>query len=136
MNSFINIFFIFIFIFGMLFCKIPNINNRNTIVHKVIIFGLLFIYQFSLLVISHIKNKCKIEFLEIFRYSIETATVGIVGYSLFNDLRYSTGLGGSLMMDDKIKYLYIAIIISLLLVFVNTVKLMFNFRPYECIKYT
>jgi hypothetical protein len=136
MNSFINIFFIFIFIFGMLFCKIPNVNNRNTIVHKVIIFGLLFIYQFSLLVISYIKNKCKIEFLEIFRYSVETAIVGVVGYSLFNDLKYSSGSGNSMMMDDKIKYLYIAMIISLLLVFVNTVKLMFGFRPYECVKYT
>ena len=138
MNSFINIFFIFIFIFGMLLCKIPNINNRNLMVHKLIIFSLLFIYQFSLLTISHIKSKCKLDFLEIFKYSIETAVLGVIGYSLFNDLKYSSGLdiNSMLVMNDKTKYLYIAIIISLLLVFVNTVKFMFGFIPYECVKYT
>lgn len=138
MNSFINIFFIFIFIFGMLFCGIPDIDGRNVILHKMVIFSLLFMFQFSLLIISHIKNKCKIDFLDIFRYSIETAVVGVIGYSLFNDFRYSTsglGLNSMLIIDDKLKYLYIALIISVILVFVNTAKFMFGFIPYECVKY-
>jgi hypothetical protein len=135
MNSFINIFFVFIFLFAMLLCKIPNINNNNFIIHKLLIFGLLFGFQFLLLTTSHIKNKCKIDFLEIFRYSIETAILGIIGYSLFTDLRYTTVTSLSTISDNKVKYLYIAIIVSLLLVFVNTIKLLFGYRPYECIKY-
>lgn len=137
MNSFINIFFVFIFLFAMLLCKIPNINNNNFIIHKLLIFGLLFAYQFLLLTLSHVKNKCKIDFLEIFRYSIETAVLGVIGYSLFTDLKYTnmTGLNSLNLSDNKLKYLYIAMIVSLLLVLVNVIKLLFGYRPYECIKY-
>ena len=90
MNTFINIFFIFIFIFAILFFKLPNIDNRNRLLNKLILFSLLFIYQFMLLIISKVKNKCKIDFLEVFIYSIETATLGVIGYSIYNDLEYYT----------------------------------------------
>lgn len=137
MNTFINIFFIFIFIFAILFFKLPNIDNRNRLLNKLILFSLLFIYQFMLLIISKVKNKCKIDFLEVFIYSIETATLGVIGYSIYNDLEYSKlGYEESLYMtDNKIQYVYIALIIALLLIFVNTIKLLFGYRPYECIKY-
>lgn len=137
MNTFINIFFIFIFIFAILFFRIPNIDNGNRLLNKLIIFSLLFCYQFTLLVISKVKNKCKIDFLEVFTYSVETATIGIIGYSIYNDLEYlKLGNNESLyMVDDKVQYAYIAIIISLLLTFINTIKLLFGYRPYECIKY-
>jgi len=137
MNTFINIFFIFIFIFAILFFKLPNIDNRNRLLNKLILFSMLFIYQFMLLIISKVKNKCKIDFLEVFIYSIETATLGVIGYSIYNDLEYSKiGYEESLYMtDNKIQYVYIALIIALLLIFVNTIKLLFGYRPYECIKY-
>jgi len=137
MNTFINIFFIFIFIFAILFFKIPNIDNGNRLLNKLILFSLLFVYQFTLLVVSKVKNKCKIDFLEVFTYSIETATIGVIGYSIYNDLEYfKLETGESLYMsDNKVQYVYIAIIIALLLTFVNTIRLLFDYRPYECIKY-
>ena len=139
MNAFLNIFFIFIFIFAILFFKIPNLDNNNYIIHKIIIFSLLFIFQFALLILSNIKNKCKINVLNIFQSSIETAVIGIIGYSIYNDLQLM-GFGIDeidtiYIGDPKIQYLYVTIIITLLLVFVNTVKLLFGFKPYECIKY-
>ena len=137
MNTFINIFFIFIFIFAILFFKIPNIDNGNRLLNKLILFSLLFVYQFTLLVVSKVKNKCKIDFLEVFTYSIETATIGVIGYSIYNDLEYfKLETGESLYMsDNKVQYVYIAIIIALLLTFINTIRLLFDYRPYECIKY-
>lgn len=137
MNTFINIFFVFIFIFVILFFKMPNIDNTNYLLHKLIIFGLLFLYQYTLLIISKVKNKCKIDFLEVFMYSVETATIGVIGYSIYNDLQhYKLGDSESLfIVDTKVQYLYIAIIITLLLTFVNTIKLLFGYTPYECIKY-
>lgn len=137
MNTFINIFFIFIFIFAILFFKVPNIDNGNRLLNKLILFSLLFIYQFTLLIMSKVKNKCKIDFLEVFTYSIETATIGVIGYSIYNDLEYfRLGNGESLYMtDNKVQYVYIALIITLLLTFINTIKLLFDYKPYECIKY-
>ena len=88
MNVIINIFFIFIFTFWVLFFRIPDIDNRNYLFHKLIIFVLLFVYQFSLLVLSKIKNKCKIDLLDVCGYSFETAIVGIIGYSIYTDLQY------------------------------------------------
>lgn len=136
MNTFINIFFVFIFVFIILFCKTPDISNHNYLLHKLIIFALLFVYQFMLLVIAKIKNKCKIDFMEIFGYSIETATIGIIGYSIYTDLQYYKINDDPLYTaDPKMQYLYVAIIISLLLIFVNTMKLMFGYKPYHCIGY-
>lgn len=136
MNTFINIFFVFIFIFIILYFKAPNISNNNYILHKLIIFALLFIYQFMLLVMSKIKNKCKIDFSEVFKYSMETAIVGVIGYSIYTDLQYYKLNDDPLFVTDQnMQYLYITIIITLLLTFVNTIKLLFGYRPYECIKY-
>ena len=101
MNTFINIFFIFIFMFIILFFKTPNITNNNYILHKIIIFALLFVYQFMLLVMSKVKNKCKIDFLEVFRYSIETAVVGVVGYSIYTDLQYYKFDDTPFLIPDK-----------------------------------
>ena len=93
-------------------------------------------YQFMLLVMSKVKNKCKIDFLEVFRYSIETAVVGVVGYSIYTDLQYYKFDDTPFLIPDKnIQYLYITIIISVLLTFVNTIKLLVGYKPYDCIKY-
>lgn len=136
MNTFINIFFVFIFIFIILYFKAPNISNNNYILHKLIIFTLLFTYQFMLLIMSKVKNKCKIDFLEIFKYSMETAVVGVIGYSIYTDLQYYKINDDPLFVTDQnMQYLYITIIITLLLTFVNTIKLLFGYRPYDCIKY-
>ena len=136
MNTFINIFFVFIFIFIILYFKAPNISNNNYILHKLIIFALLFIYQFMLLIMSKVKNKCKIDFSEVFKYSIETAIVGVIGYSIYTDLQYYKLNDDPLFVTDQnMQYLYITIIITLLLTFVNTIKLLFGYRPYDCIKY-
>lgn len=134
MNVIINIFFIFIFTFWVLFFRIPDIDNRNYLFHKLIIFVLLFVYQFSLLVLSKIKNKCKIDLLDVCGYSFETAIVGIIGYSIYTDLQYYD-LDFICFNDQDLNYIYVTIIITLLLTFVNTVKLLLGFKPYECIKY-
>ena len=134
MNVIINIFFIFIFTFWILFFRIPDIDNRNYLFHKLVIFALLFVYQFSLLVLSKIKNKCKIDLLDVCGYSFETAIVAIIGYSIYTDLQYYD-LDFMCFSDQDLNYIYVTIIITLLLTFVNTVKLLLGFKPYECIKY-
>lgn len=134
MNTLTNIFFVFIFMFLILFYKIFDINDKNYLLHKVIIFVALFCYQYVVLLMSKFKNGCKIDYNEILKQSVETATVGIIGYSIYNDLQYADIPGVSEVADDKIKYIYIAVIITLTLTFVNSIKLLFGYTPYECIK--
>ena len=134
MNTLTNIFFVFIFVFMILFYKIFDINDKNYLLHKVIIFSALFVYQYVVLLISKFKNKCRIDYNDILKQSIETATIGIIGYSIYNDLQYSDIPGVSDVVDDKIKYVYITIIITLTLTFINSIKLLFGYTPYECIK--
>lgn len=135
MNALTNLFFIFIFMLTILYNKIIDIGDMNYILHKIILFALLFICQFTILVISKIKNGCVLNYETIGCQSIETATIGIIGYSIYNDLQHSNVSGMSEISDEKIKYVYIAIIITLLLTFVNSIKLMIGYIPYECIKY-
>src|ERR1700742_575666 len=116
MYTLINAFLIFIFIIIILFLKLPNIENNNHILNKLIIFLLLFIYQFIILIIIKIIMKCKIDLMQIFKDSIETAIIGIIGYSIYNDLQYSKIKLFSININSKISYLYIAIIIIFLLI--------------------
>lgn len=137
MNAFINIFFVFIFIFTILFFRMPNIDNTNFLVHKMIIFALLFLYQALLLILSKMKSRCRIDPVEIFSSAVSTAAIGVIGYSIYTDLRhYHLGsLDNIHYGSNQVQYLYIAVIITLLLTFVNSIKLLFGYKPYECVKY-
>ncbi len=100
-------------------------------------FVLLFACQYTLLIMSKIKNKCKIDFTDVFRHSVETSAAGIIGYSIFVDLQYYKTFNGDILFaaDPKIRYLYVSMSVSLALFFINTVKLMFGYKPYECTNY-
>jgi len=136
MNVFINIFFIFIFIFTMLFFKMPNIDNTNYLAHKLTIFCLLFLYQALLLILSKMKSGCKIDPVEVFSISVETAAIGVIGYSMYTDLQYyKINPIDHFYVTTHTQYLYITIIITLLLTFVNSIKLLFGYKPYDCVKY-
>ncbi len=137
MNAFINVLFIFVLMYIALLIKIPNVNNSNFIYHKFVIFVLLFGYQYALLVISKIKNKCKIDLADIFRHSIETSAAGIIGYSIFVDMQYYKTTNGDILFaaDPKIRYLYASISIALAPLCINMIKLMFDYKPYECANY-
>lgn len=138
MNALVNIFLVFMFLILILYFRIPNIDNNNYILHKLILFLMLFIYQFVILLISNIKNNCKINPTNMFISSIETAIIGIIGYSIYTDLHFVKieDFGDIMIEDDSsLKYLYVTIIITLLLTFVNTIKLLAGYTPYQCLSY-
>ena len=113
-------------------------HNKNYITHKFIIFVTLFCFQFVVLILSKIKNKCKINIHDIVSDSLLVATSGVIGYSLCNDIKYS---------DLKIKYLnfdcsneknlniMMAIVLTLFITIIKIIKLLFNPKCTECIKY-
>lgn len=130
MNILINIFFIMLFTFTVLSFKCPNISANNPLMAKFILFVALFIFQYILYLIAAIRGKCKIDPAAITGSSIETAAIGIIGYSIYNDISPQLANAGG----NKMQYLYITIIITFLLTLVNTTKLAFGYQPYPCIK--
>lgn len=135
MNAIINIFFIFVFLLLVLILfNIPNIES-NPIVGKIIIFLLLFIYQFVLLIIVYIVKKCKIDIIDIIKICTETSIIGVIGYSVFNDLHYMGVSDGGLLDSEYKPQIYLSVIITSLLTLVNVVKLLFGYMPYQCVGY-
>ena len=86
MNIFFNVLFIFVFIIGMFYLGLPNITNDHYIQHKLIIFSLLFIFQFMIQLIDKIRLKESLNPQELISESFKTAMVGVIGYSVYIDL--------------------------------------------------
>lgn len=131
MNAFINIFFISVFIFMALFFNIPNIDNENYILHKIIISILLFVYQFLLIIINNLKSQCQINIWNVFYQGLETAVIGFIAYSIYTDLQFMNLITKPL--NPNIQYLYITAIIASLLFALNSLKALSGFMPYQCV---
>ena len=100
MNIFANLFFIFLFLLVLLFLKIPDLDyNDNYILHKVVIFVLIFCYQFLLLITNKIRKRCKIDIMETIKESLQMALYTVLGYSIFIDLK---------IMDSTADYVDVA----------------------------
>jgi hypothetical protein len=123
MNIFLNIFFIFLFMYTLIIFRLPNIYDSRFVLHKFVIFTSVFCFQFILLLLSKIGNKCKIDIIEIFKNSFMTAIYGILGYSIYNDMIF-TGLTRHperfLFFSPRLGYLCAAISIT---AFISVAKL-------------
>ena len=139
MNLFINVFFLFFLLFGMLSLKVPSIADGNFILHKFIIFVAVFGFQFMIEILSKIKEECKIVPMDIFRSSVETAAIAVIGYSLFNDLQFmDIGFGSNGFYngtDKMILNVQVTIMITLMITFYRVLQLTFGYNVYECVKY-
>ena len=58
MNIFIDLIFLFIFLYSIMFFQMPDVETDNYIRHKLFFFVALFIFTFITQVISKIRNKC------------------------------------------------------------------------------
>lgn len=85
MNIFTDTLYLFIFMFVMLQFDIPDINDDNKILHKFYMFVNISIFYFLVKLIKKIKNKCKIEPIVMFKQSIMTALLCVLGYSFYID---------------------------------------------------
>lgn len=114
-----------------LFFNIPNIDNENYILHKIIISILLFVYQFLLIIINNLKSQCQINIWNVFYQGLETAVIGFIAYSIYTDLQFMNLITKPL--NPNIQYLYITAIIASLLFALNSLKALSGFMPYQCV---
>lgn len=133
-----NIILIFLFLSIIFFFRFPNLNNGRLITHKFIIFITLFCFQFIILTLNKIRNKCVVDVQEIAYDSLTVAVSGVVGYSLYNDINYGGVTIRYFRLDTtnpRMVYLNVSIIITLFIAFIKIIKLMINSNSNGCKKY-
>jgi hypothetical protein len=123
MNILLNVFLIFIFLLFTFYFENPEISNNYYISNKIILFGLLFCFQFIILLIDKIRIGCKINVNQLAYDSMVVAVSGVMGYTVFNDLtigfeNYKNCFEKS---SKNIKNLNITIVIIL---FITIIKLL------------
>ena len=114
MHFIVNIFFIALFMFASFYMKYPDLYTQNFIRHKIIIFFLLFCFQYILDIIFKIKNKCRIYPGNIAIDSLIVGLSAVIGYTIFNDLLYQgafTTYIDKMYFNPKVLYLNITLII-------------------------
>ena len=135
MNIFTDLLFLFIFVYSMLFFKIPDVETDNYIYHKLIFFVTIFLFTFVSQILMKLRNDCTIVAREIFNKSLEVAISGLIGYSLYIDLTIMESTKEYMVGYSRyILYLMIAITIILFIGIVKIVKLLFNYNENECVK--
>jgi len=128
----VNILFLIIFLFSLFFFNIPDINNSNYITHKIIIAIALFITQFILLVISKIKNKCKIDINEILMDSLQVSLTGFIAYTIYTDYIYRYQLVPYANIDKHYHNIILALIITFAIATVKIIRTLINPEYMKC----
>lgn len=129
MNILTNTLLVVAFIMALLATKLITISDDKYIVHKLWLFGTVFVWQYIILVLFKVKDSCMINFTEVTRLSAETGAIAIIGYSFYTDLGYNHS-----EMDDTMKYAYLISIIGGIMFAVASLKQVFGYTPYYCVK--
>ena len=134
MNPFFNILLLFLYIIAVFYFVI-DVNNQNYLVDKLVIFIAIFFFQFVLMLISKIINKCKIETDQLINESLRIALVSVIGYSVYTDLTIMENTKESFEYDptNPQKSIWIvSIIIIVLITLVKTIQLLLQGEQYSC----
>lgn len=128
MNIFIDLVFLFIYLYTILFFELPNVETDNYIHHKFFLFIALFVFTFVTQIISKIRNNCRIDQLDIMNHSIHVATIGIIGYSVYTDLNtmeWSKDYINNMITSKYSLFLMIAVIMVLFISTIKIIRLLF-----------
>jgi hypothetical protein len=133
-----NFFLIFIFLNTMLYFDMPNIDDNNYVLHKIIFFISLFYFYFLISSLSKIFRKCSIGIKELIGRSAIIAVSGVLGYSLFVDLSRSRQLSeyfNEVLKLDNHKNrlnLLVSMFILMFIVFVRCIELLISYNDMGC----
>jgi hypothetical protein len=129
MNILFNLIFLFIFIYISLIIGVPGTND-NIIKNKLILFIGVFIYQFIVGFISKIskisKETKKHNIKEIFKTSIFTSLISIIGYSLYIDIILMNLIPNSSINNKFINSAIISVIITSTIGLSKIIELIIN----------
>jgi len=134
MNPFFNLLLLFLFVIAVFYFVI-DVSNQRFLMDKLIIFVAMFFFQFVLMLISKVINKCKININELVNECLRVALVSVIGYSVYTDLTIMDSTKDTFEFDPinphKSKWAA-SIIIIVLLTFVKTIQLLLEGEQYNC----
>jgi hypothetical protein len=115
----------------------PNVENDNYIMHKLVLFIAIFCYQFLLSIVTKIRDKCKIDINQLISESLQMALFCVIGYSIFIDVKYmnSTKVAVGRVMKKNFRFIYVTFIIVLVVAIIKSAQLMFRNKYHDCEKY-
>ena len=136
MNIFTDVLFLFVYIFALLYFRIPNVINNNYLCHKLFLFIAIFGYYYVINIIKKIKYKCKIEPYEILTQSLNMSLFCILGYSLYIDMLYMDStkryFGDITIIDPNKRFIVISLIITSFVMLIYLVKMLFRTESDYC----
>lgn len=129
MNIFTDLLFLFLFLYSVLFFKIPDIENDNYINHKFILFLAIFVFSFTTQIIAKLRNNCAINHISLISKSLQIAVMAVIGYSLYVDLNimeWSKDYVSSVINSKYSLYLTVSIIMIMFIAVIKIVQLIFD----------
>ena len=135
MNIFTDLLFVFIFLYTIFYFEVLDIGNDSYILHKLILFILLFGFYFIVQVIRNLKTKCYSDIYQVINKSMYVAITGIIGYAIYTDFLHmeSTKDGfANIIADDKVKYLVVSSIIISSISIIKILELIFTAKSDNC----
>jgi len=134
MNIFANIFFVFLFLLTLFMFRIVNVSSESYIMHKVIIFTAVFFYQLSLVLVTQIRSKCKIEMDKIISSALQMGLFAVIGYSIFIDMKYMpmTRHTTNLMLNSRSRSVYVSLMMTVTIAVIKSIQLMFKNNYTSC----
>lgn len=134
MNIFTDIIFLFVYLLTLFYFKFPDITNNKYAFHKAIIFITVLVFRFMIELIKKIKNKCKIDALDILKDSLLYSLITVVGYSIYVDLMYMnicSDYNISISTDNQ-RYLVSSFVISMFTLFISAFQMVFKMGESKC----
>ncbi len=136
MNIFTDMLFISIYLFIMIYFKLPDVSTDNYLLHKIILFVDVFCFFYAMQLIKKIKYKCKIDPYEILQQSIIYGLYVVIGYSVYTDLlrmKWSESYFDAIQTNMIKKYLMVISIIIVFVTIIQLIGLIFT-KSYNCDK--
>jgi len=123
MNIIINIFLLFIFIYGTTLIGIPGLMHDNLILNKLYIFIGIFLFQLIFDLIENTKNIKQKKLSEIIKDSVSIAIISVIGYSIYLDLLQMNSTHNIMSNITSTKYINSAILSGIISIFVFIIKI-------------
>jgi hypothetical protein len=136
MNPLLNILFMLLYVVAF-FYFIVDVTDNNFLRDKMIVFIATFLFQYALIIINKVINKCDIDTYEVVNECLRVAFVGVVGYSIYTDLTimdYSRAMFAPDPLNKHKSIWLVTAVIILLMTLTKTIELFIQAKQYQCNK--
>lgn len=124
MNVLLNVLLIFAFLNIMFYMKIINVTDGQYLKNKLILFLVVFCFQFIIDITSTINKKRPVIIKEIITNCAMTTLYVILGYSVYTDLNNMGMIQEHFSFGPKLSNTFVCTVITLTLTFFKTIELL------------